>query len=182
LDVGCGDLYFLELIDEKEFSSYIVGIDISEKALKKARERIRNFNVNADLICADCNYLPIRDNSFELVTLMSLLSLLGKSYFSAFKESYRVSRQNIGFNVTHRHEAIAAKIKKKDMKECKYGWVCKRNQEIFLSSERKISALLKDFEMEGSIDTWYATDNTHRMERKDDILVLARKVEKFKNA
>jgi len=173
LDIGCGDLSSLivALTFHKEKSSYIVGIDISENALKKAKKGVREYKLNADLICADCNYLPFKNNSFELVMLMSLLPLLSESYLSAFIEGYRVAKQNIGFNVTHIENALAAGIK--DIRECKYGWIIKSDCEIFYSSEEKISTLLKDFRMSGNVDVWRTSDYWYT--QKDDILVLAKK-------
>jgi ubiquinone/menaquinone biosynthesis C-methylase UbiE len=174
LDIGCGDLSSLivALTSNKEKSlSYIVAIDVSENALKRAKKGVREYKLNADLICADCNYLPFKNNSFELVMLMSLLPLLGESYLSAFREGYRVAKENIGFNVTHIENALAVGIK--DIRECKYGWISKLDSEIFHSSEEKISTLLKDFRMSGNIDVWRTSN--HWYTQKDDILVLVKK-------
>jgi ubiquinone/menaquinone biosynthesis C-methylase UbiE len=173
LDIGCGDLSSLIYAKEKISLSYIVGIDIAENALRKAKEQIKKFELNADLVCADCDYLPFKNDSFELVMAMSLFPTLGESYLLAFKECYRVTKQNIGFNVTHVENAIIAKVR--DMKEFEYGWIGKLRRKIFYSSEEKISALLKDFKVNGKIDVWYAISNHLHEMWKDDILVLAKK-------
>lgn len=67
LDVGCGTGLFIdELAREKQ---RIVGVDFSSEMLKVAKERTENLN----LISADADKLPFRDESFDAVMSLTLL-------------------------------------------------------------------------------------------------------------
>jgi phosphatidylethanolamine/phosphatidyl-N-methylethanolamine N-methyltransferase len=57
-------------------SASIVGIDISEPMLERARERVRELNLGPiELLCADAERLPFGDSSFDCVTLPYVLSV-----------------------------------------------------------------------------------------------------------
>lgn len=152
LDVGCGVMYYLEFLSD--FSSYIIGIDISKIALETAKEKIKQkkMDKHTNLIQASCFFLPLRNSCFDLVLCMSLFSLLGENYLEAFKESYRVTKGCIGFNITHKmilHKKEGAVLKKYN-----HGWLTssKEGIKIFVSDENNISSLLKEFELKGEID------------------------------
>lgn len=62
LDYGCGTCLFYSGLKER-FNGEYTGIDLSEEMLNVARERYGNVN----LICGDCEDMPIKDESFDLV-------------------------------------------------------------------------------------------------------------------
>ncbi len=88
LDVGCGAATFLQKIIG--VSSLRVGIDISLKMLSNATE----INVQSThLLCADADYLPIRDGIFDSIFAFTLLQNMPNPR-STFLEMLRVLRRN----------------------------------------------------------------------------------------
>ena len=85
LDVGCGDGYITSLFFEK-FKD-VVGIDISETAIKIAREK----NPGVTFAVASCTNLPFSDESFDTIVASEVIEHLnyndGKSFL---KEARRV--------------------------------------------------------------------------------------------
>lgn len=75
LDAGCGSGLFLGQIKVK--TKTLVGIDISHKALLKAKEQIRNTE-NSYIIQADIDNLPFKQNTFEKVFGFTVLHNLPK--------------------------------------------------------------------------------------------------------
>jgi len=68
LDVGCGQGLFLQRISENSFLR--VGVDVSLKMLEEAKEVTRSV---ADLLCADADYLPFKEQVFDSVFSFTLL-------------------------------------------------------------------------------------------------------------
>lgn len=85
LDVGCGDGYITSLIFEK-FKN-VIGIDISEKAIKIAREKSQGVT----FIVGSCTNLPFSDRSFDTIVASEIIEHVnynnGKSFL---KEARRV--------------------------------------------------------------------------------------------
>jgi len=69
LDLGCGPGAYLHEIFKKNNKDQIIGIDFSYEMLVFGRSEYKLRN----LICADARYLPIKNNSFELIYCMGLL-------------------------------------------------------------------------------------------------------------
>lgn len=72
LDLGCGSGFSSVILIENGFR--VIGIDILEDMLSKAREKKRNFDDYKDLelILADINYLPIKPNSvYHILSISS---------------------------------------------------------------------------------------------------------------
>ena len=71
LDLGCGSGFSSEILIENGFR--VIGIDILDDMLSKAREKKRNFEDYKDLelILADINYLPIKPNSVHHILSIS---------------------------------------------------------------------------------------------------------------
>ncbi len=61
-----------------------VAVDISEKMIFKARERIRSFTKDVQLIIGDAESLPFKDEVFDI------RFLLGGESVRGLKEAYRV--------------------------------------------------------------------------------------------
>ena len=69
LDLGCGPGTYLHEILKENNEDQIIGIDYSHEMLVFGRSEYKLRNI----ICADAQYLPIIDNSFELVYCMGVL-------------------------------------------------------------------------------------------------------------
>ncbi|MBN2014963.1 MAG: class I SAM-dependent methyltransferase [Candidatus Altiarchaeota archaeon] len=67
LDIGCGTgSYVLEF---KRNGMGVVGMDVSRKMLKIAKNKVEG----CDFVFGDAKNLPFKDNSFDLVTLITIL-------------------------------------------------------------------------------------------------------------
>lgn len=66
LDIGCGNGIFIHRF-RKEYAN-IIGVDVNWAALKKGKK-----HVESDLICASADFLPFRDNHFDLILAVNLL-------------------------------------------------------------------------------------------------------------
>lgn len=77
LDVGCGPLARAEISFGLNGNS-IVGVDISNTTLSKANEVIRKCRLKdrVDFVQADAEYLPFRDNSFNVALCIGIISHL----------------------------------------------------------------------------------------------------------
>ncbi len=88
LDVGCGAATFLQKIIG--VSSLRVGVDLSLNMLSNETE----MDVpSTHLLCADADYLPIRDGIFDSVFTFTLLQNMPNPR-STFLEMFRVLRRN----------------------------------------------------------------------------------------
>lgn len=76
LDMGCGKGAFTHLI--KKYNNEVTGIDISETALKYARERYPDINfIIADLTINGWDNFPIfKEKNFDCIVIMELISYL----------------------------------------------------------------------------------------------------------
>lgn len=82
LDCGCGEGHLLE-----QLSGIKYGVDLSDVALKRARER----NPDADIRQADLKNLPFSDNFFAVTTCSEVLEHI-PDYKKAIHELVRVTR------------------------------------------------------------------------------------------
>lgn len=71
LDVGTGTGFLAILL--AELGHDVVGVDLSEKMLKKAEEKAEKRNVNIEIMVGDAENLPFEDNSFDAVINRHLL-------------------------------------------------------------------------------------------------------------
>lgn len=70
LDVGCGTARFgARLLAQFNSASY-VGLDLSEKMLRRARDNTRSFGDRAQFLVGDAEAIPLRDQSFDIVVCM----------------------------------------------------------------------------------------------------------------
>ena len=74
LDIGIGTGLSLDVYPDQ---SHVVGLDLSERMLAKARQKVASLNLqNVDLICADamfCNFAP---QSFDHILLSHVISVV----------------------------------------------------------------------------------------------------------
>ena len=73
LDLGCGTGLLFSYISTK---SMLVGIDLSSQMVKRAARRIRT-HPEGHVICADADYLPLRDSIFDTILAFTLLQNIG---------------------------------------------------------------------------------------------------------
>lgn len=87
VDAGCGNGYLLNKL--AKISTYVVGLDYSDKLLKASKERIKGSK-NISLLKADLTQrLPIKDNSTDVVIANMVLQYLPQLESFA-KECYRI--------------------------------------------------------------------------------------------
>ena len=73
LDIGCGTGLLMEYLVAD--SGCLVGVDLSVKSLRRARERLRRLGAEQDvlLIRADAENLPFRSEVFDKIFALTLL-------------------------------------------------------------------------------------------------------------
>ncbi len=92
LEVGCGvgltSVYFA-----KKYGCKVVGIDLSEGMIEKAKERAEREGVadKTEFRTADAQELPFEDNTFDAVILESVMAFIPDKK-KAMKEFVRVTR------------------------------------------------------------------------------------------
>ena len=89
LDLGCGTGLLFSFISTK---SLLVGIDISSQMVIRAAERIRGHS-KGHVICADADYLPLRDSCFDTVLAFTVLQNIGSPQ-NLLQEVSRVLKPN----------------------------------------------------------------------------------------
>jgi demethylmenaquinone methyltransferase/2-methoxy-6-polyprenyl-1,4-benzoquinol methylase len=88
----------------QQFITYegnIVGVDVSLKMLHKARKKIEHLNVN--LVRADINHLPFRNNTFDAVITTFCLKV-NPLMEGSLSESARVLKPNGRFGILSNHQ------------------------------------------------------------------------------
>ncbi|MEG9532649.1 class I SAM-dependent methyltransferase [Mannheimia indoligenes] len=87
----------------KQFECQIIGIDLDEDALEKARENIKDQEVEhlVQIQRANATKLPFEDESFDIVINEAMLTMLPQEVKEkAIREYFRVLKPN-GFLLTH---------------------------------------------------------------------------------
>jgi ubiquinone/menaquinone biosynthesis C-methylase UbiE len=101
LDIGCGGGQTACKI-AKEYGSNVVGIDISNVMISKAKEnaRVQNVEDKVEFRVADVFKLPFSNESFDVALFESVLTPLPGNKIDAMKETIRVikSKGLIGAN------------------------------------------------------------------------------------
>ena len=64
LDCGCGTGKDAALL--ASLGNYVVGTDISQAAIAKAKKTSKNYNVDLDLVVADSEKLPFKEGCFDV--------------------------------------------------------------------------------------------------------------------
>ena len=91
LDIGCGDCTLFETVS-KNVKTY--GLDMVPKALSHAKRK------KEKLLCSDAEYLAIKDESLNLVSMSGGLQKCGGSPVSIFLEIFRILRDKGQFFFT----------------------------------------------------------------------------------
>jgi ubiquinone/menaquinone biosynthesis C-methylase UbiE len=97
LEIGCGVGLTTRHI-AKNYKVEIVGIDISKKMIKKAKDRNKKIK-SAKFLVADAQKLPFNDNTFDIVFTESVIAFVPNK-LKAIKEFKRVTKPGgyIGLN------------------------------------------------------------------------------------
>lgn len=113
LDIGCGGGQTACKI-AREYGSQVVGIDISEVMISKAKERARaqNLEEKVEFRVADVFKLPFGDGSFDVALFESVLTPLPGIKKDAMKETMRVIKQGglIGANESFLYASAPAEL------------------------------------------------------------------------
>ncbi len=92
LEIGCGRALASIRFTASRPGSHFVGVDISPRALKIARDAARSTQPRCDFVLADARFLPFKDESFMFSWSAGVLEHIDD--LEAFaKESYRTLRQ-----------------------------------------------------------------------------------------
>jgi ubiquinone/menaquinone biosynthesis C-methylase UbiE len=96
LDVGCGiGLLFPYIADRVQL---LMGIDISQKLLKKAKTH-KKHHPNAHLLLADADHLPFQNKTFHRIFAITLLQNIPKPP-TVLEEIKRVSKNYATITIT----------------------------------------------------------------------------------
>ena len=104
LEVGCGGGYYLEYIHQGYNNTFLVGIDISMRAIKERRINGAKLS-NIEFIEADAKQLPFRDDVFDCVYSSETLEHIphvGKF----FSEAFRIMKRGLMVALTPNGERI----------------------------------------------------------------------------
>lgn len=90
LEAGCGNGYYLSLLNRLDVKLDLAGIDIDKSALKDAAKFIADKKVK--LVLADASGIPFADNSFDRVVMSEVIEHVADERKS-LKEVYRVLKK-----------------------------------------------------------------------------------------
>ena len=95
LDLGCGTGFLFSHIKK---GGIIVGLDVSQKALREAKKRTKNMP-NIFLVCADADHTPFPDQIFDKIFAVTVLQNMPKPT-KTVKEMKRTAKPEATFAVT----------------------------------------------------------------------------------
>ena len=109
LDIGCGSgLFFKHAAREAET---LVGVDSSRRLLLEAQKRARGWR-NVCLIKADADFLPLKNDSFDVVFAFTVLQNIPKPLI-ALKELGRVVKTEGPVVVTGLKKVVSSRCLRK---------------------------------------------------------------------
>ena len=106
LDVACGTGLLFGHVAAK--AKTLVGVDISKQLLLKAKPRAQN-HPNVNLIQADADYLPFRNNLFSVVLAFTLLQNMPQP-LETLHEIQRAAKQGASVVVTGLKKAFMPEL------------------------------------------------------------------------
>ena len=117
LDVGCGTGFFFRHINKQ--AEFLVGLDLSQKALQKAKKLTKNMT-NVALILADADNTPFPDHTFDKVFAITVLQNMPDPT-KTISEMKRVSKSQAtiavtGFKKTFTQESFVALLESARLK------------------------------------------------------------------
>ena len=96
LDLGCGTGFLFQHIHKRV--EFLVGIDVSQKALREAKKRAKSMS-NIMLVCADADNTPFPDHIFDKVFVITVLQNMPDP-MKTISETKRVGKPKAMFAVT----------------------------------------------------------------------------------
>ena len=90
LDFGCGKGAMFSEIAKINPSAALIGVDVSEKALKSARKKVQNHSF---ILVKEGEKLPFKENCFDFIIASDVLEHIYDTEL-AFKELCRVLKHN----------------------------------------------------------------------------------------
>ena len=127
LDVGIGTGLFLDKVAKQ---CTLIGTDISLRMLHIAKRRAKKHS-NKELILADADYLPFKEQMFHVVTTFTLLQNMPNP-IETVKELIRVSDQLIAITVLKKKinaSSLKKILQKSGLK--KYKIIERRSEDVF---------------------------------------------------
>lgn len=97
LEVGCGNGYYLSLLNRVGLKLDLIGIDIDKMALTDAVKFIGDSRVK--VVLADAAKLPFKNNSFDKIVMSEVIEHVEKEK-PALQEVYRVLKKGGVFALT----------------------------------------------------------------------------------
>lgn len=91
LDIGCGNGYYLSLLNRMGINLYLTGIDIDQTALEDGKKFIGDSSVK--LIHGDAAKLPFQDLSFDKIVMSEVIEHV-QDEKKVLAESYRVLKRD----------------------------------------------------------------------------------------
>ncbi len=102
LELGVGPGIYLEEFIKK--ANNVIGVDISLKMLNLAKDKLRKNDRNVfNLVLCDAEYLPFRNNTFDIINCIEVLRHLPNPYktiWNVFKEKQRILTKNGSILIT----------------------------------------------------------------------------------
>ena len=105
LEIGCGEAYILRKLESKN----IIGLDISDVALKYAKDKLKN-NSSVQLIKADAQKIPLKSNSIDKIICSEVLEHVINPN-KVIEEIVRISKADSTIVVTVPNEVLINKVK-----------------------------------------------------------------------
>lgn len=105
-DVGCGLGIILKRVAEQSGAQMAIGIDISKTILRKTKSLCRNL----ELVCADGEYLPFKDNVFDLSLAIDVVEHVPNPS-KLISEQFRIAKKMLawipigGIGLWHRRKS-----------------------------------------------------------------------------
>jgi ubiquinone/menaquinone biosynthesis C-methylase UbiE len=131
LDVGCGTGLLFPHIAQNV--NLLVGLDFSQRILRQAWERAKNYR-NVALLRADADFLPFPDNTFNLIFAITLLQNTPNP-LSCLQEIKRVTKSKA--------TVIATGLKKEFSRE--------KFEQLLRGARLEISILKADDQLKGYV-------------------------------
>lgn len=108
LDNGCGTGILFDYL--RRYNCNVIGLDISPGMIEKARK------INKNIICGDSQYLPFKNNSFEIIFGRSLLHHLPDPR-KGIEEMKRVVRDNGRIVLVDTNDSILSRLPRRIIKK-----------------------------------------------------------------
>lgn len=97
LEIGCGTFYFGRALGK--LGHTVVGVDISIKALKLARQGLKQSGVKDYLlVCGNILNMPFKDNSFHLIVGFGVIEHFDDTLASVTELNRILARRGVAFN------------------------------------------------------------------------------------